>query len=82
MKNLKKLLALVLVVVMAMGLMTFASAAATDWDEYLDKDAITQDEAVDLLTALGIFQGDDTGNFGPQATFTRAAVGTCDKELF
>ncbi|MDR0905698.1 MAG: S-layer homology domain-containing protein, partial [Oscillospiraceae bacterium] len=71
MKNLRKILSLVLVVVMAMSLVTFASAVnykeLPDWD---DADPAYK-EAIDVVTALGIFQGSD-GQLLPKGTFSRA----------
>lgn len=71
MKNLKKVLALVLAVVMAFSLVTIASAAATPKvQDYKDASSIQYTEAVDLFTALGILQGTD-GSYNPTANVTR-----------
>ena len=48
MKNLKKVLALVLVVASLMGMATMASA--TKSDDYSDADSITHVEAVDVMS--------------------------------
>ena len=69
MKNLKKLLAMVLAVVLAFGIMT--TAAAANVADYPDADDVTYTEAVDLFTALGFLQGRDTGDFDPQGLVTR-----------
>ena len=71
MRNLKKLLALVLAMVMAFSLML--SASAVDYKDYPDTDSITAefDEAVRVLTGLKVFQGDEKG-FRPADTITRA----------
>ena len=65
MKNLKKVLALV--VVFTMMLSTVAFAAYPDVAE--DADYAT---AVEVLSALEILKGDDKGNFNPDADITRA----------
>ncbi len=69
MKNLKKLLSVVLVIVLAVGLMATASAANVA--DYPDADDVNYTEAVDLFTALGFLQGRDTGKFDPQGLVTR-----------
>jgi hypothetical protein len=71
MRNLKKILALVLALVMTMSVMSIASAA-TAGTTYSDDASITQfDEAIQVLTALGIYKGDE-GGFRPNSTITRA----------
>jgi hypothetical protein len=72
MKYLSKVLSLALVVALSLGLIV--TAGAKTLDEYPDKSSIGVQylEAVELLTALGVFQGDDNGNLYPQSTFTRA----------
>ena len=71
MKNLKKVLALVLAVVMIMG--TVAVASAKDYaDVKADSDYA---EAIDILSNLNILDGFKTGetyNFQPDGYFTRA----------
>mgnify|MGYP004540121079 CR=1 FL=1 len=71
MKNLKKVLALVLAVVMIMG--TVAVASAKDYaDIKADSDYA---EAIDVLSNLNILDGFKTGetyNFQPDGYFTRA----------
>ena len=70
MRNLKKILALVLALVMSMSVMSVASADFKDADKIDAKFT----EAVDVLNALGVFQGDEKGNFNPQGAITRAEV--------
>ena len=65
MRNLKKVLALVLALVMAMSLVTIANADFTDADE------INYKEAVDVMSAIGVIDGLDTGAFNPTGTLTR-----------
>ncbi|MBQ8525990.1 MAG: S-layer homology domain-containing protein [Clostridia bacterium] len=65
MKNLKKVLALV--VVFAMMMTTVAFASYPDVDTTADYAG-----AVELLSALEVLKGDDQGNFNPDNTITRA----------
>ena len=76
MRNLKKILALVLALMMTVSLMVVASAAS--YDDYSDKEQIdeTYAEAVEVLAGIGIYQGDTEGTFRPQDTLTRAEVAT------
>ncbi len=68
MKNLKKVLSLVLALAMALSLMTAAFAADAS-DQGLPK--VTYKEAVDVMTAAGIFNGGDGNNFNPDANLNR-----------
>ena len=61
----KKLLALVLALVMTLSLCVVSSNAAYD-----DAADVDYTEAVDVLTAIGVFQGSD-GKFDPKANLTR-----------
>ena len=65
MKNLKKVLALV--VVFTMVLTTVAFASYPDVDNTADYAG-----AVELLSSLDILKGDDAGNFNPDQNITRA----------
>lgn len=67
MKNLKKMLSLALVLVMALGLFVTASA-----EEYKDQDSIKYTEAVDVLSGIGILEGLPDGSFNPKGDVTRA----------
>ena len=69
MRNLKKILALVLALVMSFSLMATANA-------FTDSDKIngTYEEAVEVLSALKVFQGYENGSFVPQGSITRAEV--------
>ena len=58
MKNLKKVLSLVLALAMALSLMTAAFAA--DAGDYKDYNEVTYKEAVDVMTAAGVFNGSDS----------------------
>ena len=66
MKNLKKVLALVLAFACAFTM--FAGAAFTDQAD------IKTDEAVDMLVALGVINGYTDGSFKPNDTVTRAEM--------
>ena len=70
MRTLKKTLCLVLVLAMMVGLCAI-SASAIDFADYKDKDSIEAQEAVTVLSALGILQGDERG-FRPNDSLTRA----------
>ncbi len=69
MKNLKKVLALVLACVMVFGTVAMAGSVYPD----VADDAIYA-ESVKALSALGIIKGDENGNFNPDATITRAEM--------
>lgn len=65
MRNLKKVLALVLAFSMMFSVVAFANYADVDANaDYAG--------AVELLSALDIIKGDDLGNFNPDNTITRA----------
>ena len=68
MRNLKRALSLALAAAMLVSLMVVGASAAS----YGDQDKVSQAEAVDVLTGLGIVGGDQNGNFNPTATLTRA----------
>ena len=66
MRNLKKILALVLALVMTMSLVTIANAA-----DFSDKADINYAEAVDVMTAVGVLEGFEDGSFKPGEILTR-----------
>ncbi len=70
MRNLKKILALALALVMSLSVMSVASA------DFKDADSVTDQykTAVDVLSGLGVFEGDEKGNFNPKGSITRAEV--------
>ena len=70
MRNLKRALSLVLASVMVLGLMMVGSSAKSS--DFKDYDEVTYKEAADVLNAIGIFIGDENGNFNPDQTLTRA----------
>ena len=69
MKNLKKVLSLVLALAMALSLMTVAFAA--DANDFADYDKVEHNEAVDVMVATGVFNGVEGNKFAPQDTLTR-----------
>ena len=71
MRNLKKILALVLALVMSFSLMATANAF-TDSEKITD----TYETAVTVLSGLKVFQGYEDGSFQPQGSITRAEVAT------
>ena len=89
MRNLKRALSLALAAAMLVSLMVVGASAA---ENYGDADAVSQTEAVEVLTAIGVVGGDQNGNFNPTATLTRAEFcvmianaltgGTFDPALF
>lgn len=68
MKNLKKVLALALSATMALSMFVSAGAAYTDAAD------IKALGAVDMLTALGVINGNPDGSFKPDGTVTRAEM--------
>ena len=88
MRNLKRALSLALAAAMLISLMVVGASAA----EYGDQAQVSQTEAVEVLTGLGVVGGDQNGNFNPKATLTRAEYcvmianaltgGTFDRTLF
>ena len=71
MKNLKKVLSLVLALAMALSLMTVAFAK--DASDYADYDKVTNKEAVSVLTTLEVIDGMG-GSFNPTGNVTRAQM--------
>ena len=66
----KKFLSLVLALVMTMSLVT-VSAGAKD---FTDDDKITYEEAVNVISTIGVVDGYEDGNFNPQGSLTRGAA--------
>jgi len=70
MRTLKKTLTLVLVLAMMFSLCITASADFTDDAE------IKYTEAVEVMAALGVLEGNPDGSFNPKGTLTRAEAAT------
>ena len=66
----KKFLSLVLALVMTMSLVT-VSAGAKD---FTDKDSLTYEEPVQVMSLLGVINGYEDGSFKPANTLTRGAA--------
>ena len=75
MRNLKKILALVLALMMVLSVMVFASAA--NLEDYADSEQVSEEyaEAVDVLSGMGILKGSE-GKVYPQSYVKRAEVST------
>lgn len=65
----KKFLSLVLALIMVMSLVTVGAGAA-----FTDAEEITQTEAVELLTGLGVLSGYADGSFKPEGAISRGAA--------
>ena len=71
MRTLKKALSLVLVLAMVFTL-AVPALAVDKATEFKDYDKVENKEAVDVLTAIGVLNGNTDGTFGPEGNFTRA----------
>jgi len=67
MKNLKKTLSMVLVIVMMLGILVVGAGAA-----FTDEDDITYTTAVEVMTGIGAINGYADGTFKPLDSITRA----------
>ena len=65
MRNLKRTLSLLLTAAMLIGMMVVGASAASSSD-FTDSDEITNIEAAQVMTALGVFEGTDSGAFWSQ----------------
>ena len=72
MRNLKKILAMVLALIMSLSLM--ATAGATDFKDDEKVASSTYRQAIEVLSGLGVFNGDQNNNFNPDDEITRAEV--------
>lgn len=77
MKNLQKVLALGLALVMLLGMMSFASAAETETkivaSNFPDWSEVTQKDAMSLIVDLKIINGTSDGKLAPKATIDRSS---------
>jgi hypothetical protein len=69
-KPMKKFLSLVLALVMTMSLVTISAGAK----DFTDGSSITYQEAVDVISTIGVVDGYTDGSFNPTATLTRGAA--------
>ena len=78
MRTLKKALSLVLVLAMVFALAVpgFAADTTKKASDYKDYSKVTNKEAVDVLTAIGVINGNADGTFAPEGNFTRAEAAT------
>ena len=72
MRNLKRALSLALAAVMVIGMMV-VGAGAVSFDDFSDKDEIVNEDAVAMVTELGIINGLPDGSFGPTQNIDRAS---------
>lgn len=66
----KKFLSLVLALVMTMSLVTISAGAK----DFTDSDKVNYDEAVQVISLLGVVNGYEDGTFKPANTLTRGAA--------
>ena len=69
MRNLKRALSLAVASVMLLGMMVVGTGASYD-----DVTSADNQEAIEVLQAVGIMTGDDQGNFNPDQNVTRAEM--------
>ena len=70
MRNLKRALSLAVASVMLLGMMVVGSGAAS----YADVTSEDNQEAIEVMQAVGIMTGDDAGNFNPDQQVTRGEM--------
>ena len=70
MKNLKKLISVIIAVIMLVG--SFATVSAADYADVESTNSYYK--AIKVLSGLGIAQGDDEGNFNPQNDVKRSEM--------
>ena len=69
MRNLKRTLSLVMAMALIVGMMVVSASAVSS--DFNDSAEITNTEAVDVMTAIGVFEGTDKGAFNPTGILTR-----------
>ena len=75
MRNLKRALSLGLTAAMISGLMVMgSSAASSSYTDVADTDNV---EAIEVLKAVGIMVGDESGDFNPDQKVTPQRDGRC-----
>ena len=71
MRNLKRVLSLVMMIALLAGLLVIGASAG--YEDFTDKDKITHKQAVQTLVELNIINGKEDGSYyDPQGTLTRA----------
>lgn len=70
MKNLKKLISVIIAVIMLVG--SFATVSAADYADVESTDSYYK--AIKVLSGLGIAKGDDEGNFNPENDVKRSEM--------
>ena len=74
MRNLKRVLSLAMAALMLMGMMVVSAGAASTYDNFVDKDEIVNDEAVNTIVSLGVMEGKPGDKFDPTATVKRGEM--------
>ena len=72
MKNLKKLISVIIAVIMIVG--SFATVSAADYADVESTNSYYK--AIQVLSGLGIAKGDEAGNFNPTADVKRSEMVT------
>ena len=70
MKNLKKLISVIIAVIMIVG--SFATVSAADYKDVESTNSFAK--AINVLSGLGIVNGDDEGNFNPKNEIKRSEM--------
>ncbi|MBQ3181182.1 MAG: S-layer homology domain-containing protein, partial [Clostridia bacterium] len=70
MKNLKKLISVIIAVIMIVG--SFATVSAADYKDVDSTNSFAK--AINVLSGLGIVNGDDEGNFNPKNDIKRSEM--------
>lgn len=75
MRNLKRVLSLVLASIMLIGMMVVGASAVDTYNDFSDKDEIVNKDAVSLLVTLDVINGKEDGSyFDPTGDVTRAEM--------
>ena len=77
MRNLKRALSLLLSSTMVLGMLVMGGSA----ESYKDVDRADNQEAIEVLQAVGIMTGDENGNFNPDKTVTRNEMAVIMSQL-
>ena len=77
MRNLKRALSLLLSSTLVLGMLVMGGSA----ESYKDVDRADNQEAIEVLQAVGIMTGDENGNFNPDKTVTRNEMAVIMSQL-